>query len=107
MPKTILLEVRDRVATITLSRPEVRNAISLEMVSELHGALTELEARPDVHALVIGGAGGKAFAAGADIAEFETERADARQATDYGNAIHHSMQAVRACPHPTVASSFS
>lgn len=69
MPNTIAVTVADRVATITLNRPEVRNAISQEMVDEIHAALADLEARDDVHALVFAGAGGKAFASGADIAE--------------------------------------
>jgi enoyl-CoA hydratase/carnithine racemase len=49
------------------------------------------------------GAGDKAFAAGADISEFATERADAAQAKDYGALIHEAMQAVARCAHPTVA----
>jgi enoyl-CoA hydratase/carnithine racemase len=49
------------------------------------------------------GAGGKAFAAGADIAEFAVERADAQQAKGYGELIHATMQAVAQCRHPTVA----
>ena len=99
MPKTIALDVRDRVATITLSRPEVRNAINLEMVTELHAAMDALEARPDVHALVLTGAGGKAFAAGADIAELrERRRADAWKGINGG-----LFARLEAFPRPTVA----
>jgi enoyl-CoA hydratase/carnithine racemase len=72
--RTIRLEVADRVATITLDRPEVRNAIDRAMVEEIHAALDGLEGRPDVHALVFTGAGGKAFASGADIAELRERR---------------------------------
>ena len=50
-----------------------------------------------------GGAGGMVLGAGADIAEFATERADARQAKAYGELIHATMQAVARCRHPTVA----
>jgi enoyl-CoA hydratase len=52
---------------------------------------------------VVRGAGGKAFAAGADIAEFAAERADAGQAKSYGELIHETMQAVALCRHPTIA----
>ena len=67
--ETILLDVADNVATLTLNRPDVRNAINLAMVEDVHHALDELNLRDDVLALVITGAGGKAFAGGADIAE--------------------------------------
>jgi enoyl-CoA hydratase len=71
---TIEVEVADRVATITLDRPEVRNAIDRAMVAEIHAALDDLAPRSDVHALVFRGAGGKAFASGADIAELRDRR---------------------------------
>ncbi len=67
--ETILLDVADGVATLTLNRPDARNAINLAMVEEMHGALGALSGRDDVLALILTGAGGKAFAAGADIAE--------------------------------------
>jgi enoyl-CoA hydratase/carnithine racemase len=53
--------------------------------------------------IVLRGAGEKAFAAGADISEFATERAGSKQAKDYGNLIHDTMQAVGRSRHPTVA----
>jgi enoyl-CoA hydratase len=62
-------KVADGIAHVQLNRPEVRNAINLEMVRELTAVLDELGARADVSALVLSGAGGKAFAGGADIAE--------------------------------------
>jgi enoyl-CoA hydratase len=62
----LLLETRDRVGLITLHRPEARNALSLELRAELQQALAELEADPDIGAMVITG-NDKVFAAGADI----------------------------------------
>jgi enoyl-CoA hydratase/carnithine racemase len=77
----LLVEVAGRVATLTLNRPEVRNAINLALVDALHAALGALEARDDVDAVVVRGAGGKAFASGADIAELrDRRRADAYEA---------------------------
>jgi enoyl-CoA hydratase/carnithine racemase len=55
-------------ATITLARPEKRNALSLELMSELLGVLEALATRPDVRAIVIEGSG-VAFSAGHDLAE--------------------------------------
>ncbi|MEE8248496.1 MAG: enoyl-CoA hydratase-related protein, partial [Alphaproteobacteria bacterium] len=53
--------------------------------------------------LVLRGAGGKAFASGADISEFEAERADPAAARAYAEATEAAMSAIGACVHPTVA----
>jgi enoyl-CoA hydratase len=72
-----LIEPQDHIAQIVLSRPEKRNALSRALTEELHKALESLETREDIRALVISGEG-KAFAAGADIAELKDRtRADA------------------------------
>ena len=67
--KTILVEVSERSATLIVNRPEVRNALNLETVTEMHAALRELGRRDDVNVLIVTGAGEKAFVAGADIRE--------------------------------------
>ena len=69
--KTILLEISGGVATLTVNRPEVRNALGKETVEEIHAALRELAARDDVRVLILTGAGDKAFVSGADIRERE------------------------------------
>jgi len=66
---TISVRVADGVAHLELNRPEVRNAINVEMVREITASLDQLSAREEVRALVLSGAGGKAFASGADISE--------------------------------------
>ncbi len=66
---TLNVTVEEGVAHLELCRPEVRNAINLEMINALHAALDALAVRDDVRALVLSGAGGKAFAGGADIAQ--------------------------------------
>jgi len=65
----VSLKLESGIAHIELNRPEVRNALNLEIVRELHGALEDLAQRDELRAVVISGAGGKAFASGADIAE--------------------------------------
>jgi enoyl-CoA hydratase len=98
--RTIVVNVAaDGVARVTLNRPEVRNALDRSMVTEIHGALGELEARDDVRALVLDSAGGKAFMSGADISELrERRRADALQ------GINSTLFArVEEFPRPTVA----
>jgi len=95
---TIHVVVEGAVATVTLDRPEVRNAISRAMVDELHAALEALAAREDVHALVLTGAG-KAFASGADIAELRD-----RRAADAKEGINGALfSRVECFPRPTVA----
>ena len=54
---------------ITFNRPNVLNALRISLLAEVSHALSELESDPDVRAVIITGAGEKAFAAGADIAE--------------------------------------
>lgn len=67
--RTILVTVVDRIATLTINRPEVRNALGLETVEEIHAALRDLAPRDEVGVLIITGAGDKAFVSGADIRE--------------------------------------
>lgn len=60
-------EVRDHVATVTINRPERRNALSWTVMSELRAAMAAAKADPDVRVVVLTGAGDKAFCAGADL----------------------------------------
>jgi enoyl-CoA hydratase/carnithine racemase len=68
----ILYEVRDGVARVTLNRPEVLNAINLQMRDDLWSALDAIEADDEAGVVVFRGAGDRAFSAGADISEFGT-----------------------------------
>jgi 2-(1,2-epoxy-1,2-dihydrophenyl)acetyl-CoA isomerase len=65
----ILTERVDGAAVITLNRPEKLNALSYPLVRELDDALTEYEADDDIKAVILTGAGDRAFSAGADIHE--------------------------------------
>ena len=67
----LLSERRDEVLVLTINRPEVRNALNGEVREALWAALDEAEADAGVKALVITGAGDKAFVAGADIRELK------------------------------------
>ena len=66
----LLYAVDDRVATITLNRPERHNALSQSLVDEIMAAVAQADADPEVRVLVVTGAGGKAFSAGYDIKEW-------------------------------------
>lgn len=67
--QTIALERSGPVATVTLNRPDVLNALNGRMLDELMQAVAQLAGEPDLRAVILTGAGPKAFAAGADIAE--------------------------------------
>lgn len=95
----INVAVSDGVATVELNRPEVRNAINLEMVKALAAELDALSTRDDVRAVVLHGAGGKAFAGGADIAELR-----ARTHREAFFAINATLfQKLEDFPRPTIA----
>jgi enoyl-CoA hydratase len=101
---TPVLVARDgAIATVALNNPDRLNALTKGMWSALGDVMRELTSDDALRCVVIRGAGEKAFAAGADISEFASERADSRQARAYGELIHQTMQSVARCRHPTVA----
>jgi enoyl-CoA hydratase len=70
--ESIAVESDGNVAVVTLNRPQVLNALNAQVLGELSLALVELERNRDIRAIVITGAGEKAFAAGADIGELNS-----------------------------------
>ena len=87
------------IALVTLDRPEVRNAIDQGMIDELGRVLDRVERGPDIRAMVITGAGEKAFAAGADIAQLlERDAEDAFRRINAG-----LFRRLEDCPTPSVA----
>jgi enoyl-CoA hydratase len=95
----LLIDVSDGIATITINRPEVRNALDRDTVGEMTAALADLGPRDDVGALIITGAGDQVFVAGADIRQMrERRRPDALL------AINSSLfAAIERFPKPTIA----
>jgi enoyl-CoA hydratase/carnithine racemase len=81
MADILLCEVRDRIALLTLNRPEKLNALNYALIDRLLDELDRIEEDAAVGAVILTGAGERAFSAGADIAEFsETVRAGANAA---------------------------
>jgi enoyl-CoA hydratase len=103
MADLILIERDGPIATLVLNRPEKLNALSRDSWSELGQRMRELSADSGLRCVILRGAGDKAFAAGADIAEFPAARADSAQGRTYGELIHATMQAIGTCLHPTIA----
>src|SRR2546428_3342153 len=67
--ENLIVEVRDRVARVTVNRPKVLNALNERTVREIHTAFVALRDNPNVGVVILTGAGEKAFVAGADINE--------------------------------------
>ena len=100
---SVLIERDGSIATLTLSSPGRMNALDKAMWAGLGAAMHELGNDESLRCIVLRGAGDKAFAAGADIAEFHKERANSKQAKAYSEGGIGWMRAVTECPHPTVA----
>jgi enoyl-CoA hydratase len=103
MTSLIQVERDDRIATVVLNKPDKMNAMDKSMWQGLADAFAELSADDELRCVVLRGAGGKAFSAGADIEEFRTSRANAAQAAAYGEITHRAMHAIAHSKHPTVA----
>lgn len=78
MSNPVLSEIADGIATLTLHRPEKLNAINYAMADSLLALLDAIEADAAVGAIILTGAGERAFSAGADIAEFSQASACGR-----------------------------
>ncbi len=73
-PVTLLVDIKDRIATVRINRPEKRNALNAQVLNELQELFESLQEDDGVGGVVLTGAGQKAFAAGADIAELHNLR---------------------------------
>lgn len=100
----ILLQSRvDDIVTLTINRPEKLNAMTKPLWGELGDAIVALSAQDDVRCIILRGAGEKAFSPGNDISEFETQRSNKAQATEYGHFMHQTVKKIKSCRHPIVA----
>jgi enoyl-CoA hydratase/carnithine racemase len=70
MSDAVLLEIDDGIALVTLNRPDRLNALNYDLIDRLMAALDRIETDADAHAVILTGAGERAFSAGADIHEF-------------------------------------
>jgi enoyl-CoA hydratase len=99
MTDELIYEQRDNIGYVTLNRPQARNALTFPMYERL----AEIAAAPgDVRALVITGAGEKAFAAGTDINQFRAFNG-AEDAMAYESGTDRILGTLERCPVPTIA----
>lgn len=103
MPNTIIVTRDGPIATVTLNNPAKRNALTKAAWVRLAEIMGDFSAEEGLRCVIIRGAGNEAFAAGADISEFPSERVNAVQAKSYGEAVSDAIHAILECRHPTVA----
>jgi enoyl-CoA hydratase/carnithine racemase len=98
----LLHEVRDGVAYVTFNRPQARNALTFAMYERLAEICNQANDDRSIRAILITGAGDKAFAAGTDISQFKTFDKE-QDALDYEARIDRVMNAIERCRVPTIA----
>ncbi|PYS40688.1 MAG: enoyl-CoA hydratase family protein [Acidobacteria bacterium] len=104
-PKTFLYDQRDRIATITLNRPERLNAITFGVYRELTDLFASLRDEKDVRVVVITGAG-RAFCSGGDVLDIigELQGRDAEGLLEFTRLTCELIHNMRALPKPIIAS---
>ena len=101
--KKMTARLADGIGWVTFDNPERHNAVSLEMWQALGDIVQAFEAEDAVRVVVLTGAGGKAFVAGADISEFEAQRASSEQRQSYGAVSGRGFSALHRCTKPVIA----
>ena len=98
----LLYEVRDGVGYVSFNRPQARNALTFAMYERLAEICNEASETRSVRAILMTGAGDKAFAAGTDISQFRTFDKE-EDALKYEERIDRVMNAIEGCKVPTIA----
>lgn len=101
-PGEVRLQVDGAVASVTFDRPEARNAMTWAMYEQLRGICEQLRVDRSVRVVRFQGAGGEAFVAGTDIAQFQ-DFASGEDGIAYERRIDATMALLAALPMPTVA----
>jgi enoyl-CoA hydratase len=98
----LLYEVREGIGLVTFNRPAAHNALTFEMYDRLGDICAEVKLGGAVKAIIITGAGGRAFAAGTDISLFQ-DFTTAQQGIDYEARMERMFAKLERCPAPTIA----
>lgn len=95
------VEVADGVAVVTLNRPEAMNALSKALRAELASVMRQMDVRDDVRAVVLTGAGNRAFTAGLDLKELGADSSAMGDATG-SSAEANPVKAIEQCGKPVI-----
>ena len=98
----LLYSVEDGVARITFNRPQARNALTFAMYERLAEICSEIEHDMSIRALILTGAGDKAFASGTDISQFKAFKTP-EDALGYESRIDRVLGTLETCRVPTIA----
>ena len=103
MTASIRLDTAAPLSEIILNKPAKRNALSVDMWAAVPQLVAQAVTDPETKVLLIHGGDAGAFAAGADISEFEKTYATKQNAKAAGEAIASALNALEDCPKPTIA----
>jgi len=101
MYETILTEVKSEILYITINRESKLNALNIQTLTDIKNAILSIYANPEVKGVILTGSGQKAFAAGADIAEFASFNVE--EGTRMSAEGHAVLNAIENCPKPVIA----
>ncbi len=102
MTQELLYDKRDQVGWVTFNRPQARNALTFAMYEGLSEICARVAKTREVRALVVTGAGDKAFAAGTDIAQFRDFKSG-EDGIAYECKMDRILETIERCPVPTIA----
>lgn len=101
MYQNLLTELTDGILTVTINRPDKMNALNIALLGELKQIMDEVYNNDEIRGVILTGSGNKAFAAGADIAEFASFTPEqAKEMSANGHAIFNSIES---CSKPVIA----
>ena len=99
--QTLLLDIRDGIATVTVNRPDKLNALNDQVMAELGDAVERITTAPEIRGAIITGAGPKAFIAGADIADLSRQGPfDGKARAMRGQGV---LRRLETCGKPVIA----
>jgi len=99
----LIAEKDGAIGRIAFNNPERRNAISYEMWQAMPPALEAFAADDAIRVIIVSGADGKAFSAGADVSQFESKRASKDATAEYNAAVAQAVERLKSCDKPTIA----
>ncbi|MFI5201165.1 MAG: enoyl-CoA hydratase/isomerase family protein, partial [Candidatus Kapaibacterium sp.] len=97
-----MVAISGPVAEVTINRPEKLNALNAQVLDDLRAAVAELRENEDIHAVILTGAGEKAFAAGADIGELAA-LTNTEHGVDFSRSGQYVFELIESSPMPFIA----
>lgn len=99
--ETIITEEKDQIFYITINREDKLNALNIQTLSDIKNAILSIYDKHTIRGVILTGKGSKAFAAGADIAEFANFTVE--EGTQMSQDGHAVLRAIEHCPKPVIA----